>query len=266
MKSLATAAREYLALRRTLGFKLRHETWWLPDFVAYMRSHRSSVITTALALGWAQQPPDADPSWWAKKLAAIRCFARHHHASDPRTEIPPPDLLPYQRRRLTPHLYTDEEVTAVLQQARRLRNPLLSATYTTLLGLLVATGLRVSEAIGLDQDDIDYRESLLIVSRSKFGKSRHVPLHHSTLRALHDYAQVRDRLCPRRRSRSFFVSGAGTRVLHQNFHHAFLRLLKLCAIDGQGSRRPRLHDLRHCAGPRIMPGGAFRVRPTRLSA
>jgi len=244
MKSLAMAAREYLALRRTLGFKLRHETWWLPDFVEYLRSH-GSVITTALALRWAQQPPDADPNWWAKKLAAIRRFARHHHVSDPRTEIPPPDLLPYQRHRLTPHLYTDDEVTALLQEARRLRNPLKSATYTTLLGLLAATGLRVSEAIGLDQDDIDYHQSLLIVSRSKFGKSRHVPIHDSTLRALHDYARVRDRLCPRRRSRSFFVSRAGTRVLHQNFHHAFLRLLRLCALDGQGGRRPRLHDLRH---------------------
>jgi integrase/recombinase XerD len=245
MKSLAAAAKDYLALRRALGFKLYHETWWLPDFVAFLRSHGSCAITTALALRWAQQPPDGAPNWWAKKLRAIRCFARHHHASDPRTEIPASDLLPYRPRRLTPHLYTDEEVTALLQQARRLHDPLLSATYTTLLGLLAATGMRVGEAIGLDQDDIDWRRSLLIVSNSKFGKSRHVPVHCSTLTALHDYAQVRDRLRPRRSEQSFFVSGVGRRVIHQNFHHVFLRLLRLCGIRGRGDRRPRLHDLRH---------------------
>jgi len=245
MKSLATAAAEYLALRRALGFKLYHETWWLPDFVAYLRSHGSSVITTALALRWAQQPPDGAPDWWATKLRAIRRFARHHHASDPRTEIPPSDLLPYRSRRLTPYLYTDEEVTALLQQARRLRDPLLSATYTTLLGLLAATGMRVSEAIGLDQDDVDRRRSLLIVSNSKFGKSRHVPVHCSTLTVLQGYAQVRDRLRPRRPQQSFFVSGVGTRVIHQNLHRVFWRLLRLCEIGGRGGRRPRLHDLRH---------------------
>jgi integrase/recombinase XerD len=146
MKPLAVAAADYLALRRGLGFKLRHETWWLPDFVAFLDSHRSPTITTELALRWAQQPPDADPSWWAKKLGAIRRFAHYLHACDPRTEVPPVDLLPYRARRLDPHIYTDAELAALLAEAHRLPNPLTSATYTTLLGLLAAsrtsTGLR----------------------------------------------------------------------------------------------------------------------------
>jgi len=245
MKPLATAVAEYLTVRRALGFKLYHETWWLPDFVAYLSSHGSSVITTELALRWAQQPADGDPNWWARKLGAIRQFARHHHACDPCTEIPPPDLLPSRRRRQTPHIYTHEEVTALLQEARRLPDPLTSATYSTLLGLLAATGMRVGEAIGLDELDVDWGRSLVTVSHGKFGKSRHVPLHSSTLAALHDYAQTRDRLRPRSRAPSFFISRAGTRLIHQNFHRVFLRLVRLSGIGGRGGRRPRLHDLRH---------------------
>ena len=255
MKPLAAAAADYIRLRRALGFKLRHETWWLPDFVAFLESHGSSVITTELALRWAQQPVDGDPTGWAKKLGAIRQFARHHHACDPRTQIPPPDLLPYRRQRQTPHIYTDEEVKSLLQEARRLPDPLVSATYSTLLGLLAATGMRVGEAIGLDEPDVDWPRSLITVRKSKFGKSRHVPLHCSTLTALHDYAQTRDRLCLRPHASSFFISRVGTRVLHQKFHHVFLRLLRFSGIRGQYARRPRLHDLRHYAELRIMPGG-----------
>lgn len=244
MKSLLAAATDYLALRRALGFKLRHETWWLPDFVAYLASHGSSTITTELALRWAQQPADANPSWWARKLGAIRRFAQYHHASDPRTEVPAADLLPYRARRQTPHIYGDEEVAALLQQARRLPDPLTSASYTTLLGLLAATGMRVGEALGLDQQDIDWRQSLLTVRHSKFGKTRQLPVHGSTISALRDYIQVRDRLC-RRRTPSFFVSRVGTRVIHQNFHHVFLRLIARSGIGAGSAHRPRLHDLRH---------------------
>jgi integrase len=245
MTSLAVAAAEYLAMRRALGFKLYHQTWWLPDFVAFLRSQGSSTITADLAVRWAQQPLDAHPNWWAKKLGAIRRFARHYQAYDPRTEIPAPDLLPYRILRQTPHIYTDEEISALLQGARRLRRRLLAETYAALIGLLAATGMRVGEALALDKQDLDRHRSLLTVQRGKFGKSRALPLQASTMAALHDYARLRDRLCPRRGSASFFVSSTGTRVIHQNFHHVFLRLVRRGGIGGPGPRRPRLHDLRH---------------------
>ena len=140
MKRLSKAVREYLALRRSLGFKLRHETWWLPDFISYLKQHRSSVITTKLALRWAQQPPDGNPNWWAKRLGAVRCFAKHHHAFDPRTEVPPTDLIPYRTTRVTPYVYTNEEVAELMRHAANLPRPLQSATYSTLIGLLAATG------------------------------------------------------------------------------------------------------------------------------
>ncbi len=245
MTPLAAAAAEYLSMRRALGFKLYHETWWLPDFVAFLASHGSSTITAELAVRWAQQPADADPNWWATKLGAIRRFARHYHAFDPRTEIPAADLLLRRTVRQTPHIYTDEEISALMQAARRLRRRMLRATYATLIGLLAATGMRVGEALALDDEDMDWPRSLVAVNRGKFGKSRELPLHASTMAALHQYARLRDRLRPRRCTASFFVSTTGTRVIHQDFHHVFLRLVRLCGIGGPGARRPRLHDIRH---------------------
>ncbi|HEY2943597.1 MAG TPA: tyrosine-type recombinase/integrase [Vicinamibacteria bacterium] len=245
MTRLAAAAAEYLRMRRALGFKLYHETWWLSDFVAFLGAHGSSTITAELAVRWAQQPADAHPNWWATKLGAIRQFARHYHAYDPRTEIPAPDLLPHRALRETPHIYTDEEIRALLHGARRLRRRMLRGTYATVIGLLAATGMRVGEALALDDQDVDWRRSLVTVNKGKFGKSRELPLHPSTVAALHHYARLRDRLCPRRRTASFFVSSTGKRVLHQNFHHVFLRLVRLCGIGIPAARRPRLHDMRH---------------------
>lgn len=245
MTRLAVAAERYLAVRRALGYRLRHETWWLPDFVAFLRRRRSSIITAALALEWACQPTGTSRGWWAKRLSAVRQFARHHHASDPRTEIPAGDLLPHRRHRLTPHLYSPEEVAALMREAGRLRRRLQAATYEAVLGLLAATGMRVSEALTLDDADVGWDRQCLTVRGSKFGKSRYVPLHPTAVTALRAYVGRRDQLRPHRRSPAFFLSSTGTRILHQDFHRAFLRLLTRTGLDRGPRRRPRLHDLRH---------------------
>ncbi len=241
---LSRSVEEYLALRRALGFKLRHETWFLPDFVAFLAAHGSPVVTTELAVRWAQQPPGTSQRWWARRLGAVRCFARHHRAFDPRTEVPPPDLIRYREQRRTPHIYTCDEIAALMREAQSLSGRMRSETYATLIGLLAATGMRVGEAIALDDADVDWARSLLTVRHTKFQKSRLVPVHASTLAALRAYVARRDQLLPRRRSLSLFVSGVGARVHHQNFNRVFIRLVQLTGA-GRGRSRPRIHDLRH---------------------
>ncbi len=252
MKRLAESVREYLALRRALGFKLRRETWLLPDFVSFLEAHKSAVITTELALRWAQRPPGTTPRWHAARLGVVRTFAQHHRAFDVRTEVPPSDLLPYPKQRQTPHIYSDDEIAGLMRHASCLPHPLQSATYTTLFGLLAATGMRVGEAIALDHHDIDWRRALVTVRDGKFKKSRELPVHHTTLGALHAYANRRDRHRPHRRSPSFFLSSVGTRVVLQNFQHVFLRLLRLTGLDRGPGRRPRIHDLRHTFAVRTL--------------
>ena len=245
MNDLQRAVEKYLSLRRTLGHKLEREGSLLPDFVTYLKEHGSPIITTALAVQWAIQPTNATPSWCAKRLSMVRCFARHLRAVEPATEVPPVHILPNRKTRQTPYLYSDADIDGLLDGCRRFRGPLRPTTYETLLCLLVVTGMRVGEAIALDRSDVDTCEELIIVRNSKFGKSREVPVHKTTIEALRAYADKRDRLFPRPKSPSFFVSQAGTRLIYNNVHHGFLRLVRWAGLENRRPRRPRLHDLRH---------------------
>jgi integrase/recombinase XerD len=99
MKPLTKAIHDYLALRRSLGFKLHDAGRALAKFASFMEQQNADCITTQLALHWAQQPSDAQPAHWAQRLSYVRCFARHHVANDPNTEVPPPGLLPFRAAR-----------------------------------------------------------------------------------------------------------------------------------------------------------------------
>lgn len=242
---LAQSARQYLKLRRALGFKLEHAGWYLPEFVSFLAAHRSSVITTDLALRWAQQRSTNLPITCAKRLETIRCFARYQHALDARTEVPPPDLIPCSGRRRRPYIYTDDEIVTLMQAARRLTYPLQAATYETVIGLLAVTGMRIAEAKTLDDRDVDWGRSLLTVNRTKFQKSRLVPVDRSTLTALRRYTAERDRVFPRRPTTCFFVTSVGTPLVKQNFGHVFRRLVRTSGVGRDGEPRPRIHDLRH---------------------
>ena len=102
MKPLTKAIQDYLALRRNLGFKLRDAGMVLAKFASFMEQRNAQCITTQLALEWAQQPSNAQRALWAQRLSYVRCFARHHIGSDPKTEIPPPGLLPFRPARAHP--------------------------------------------------------------------------------------------------------------------------------------------------------------------
>jgi integrase/recombinase XerD len=245
MTRLAAAVQQYLALRKSLGYKLYLASLWLPDFASFLDAHGSSVITTALAVKWARLPAKASPPHWAHRLSVIRQFARHHRAFDARTEVPPVDMIPYRAQRLIPHVYTAEQVTALMYEAACLSFPLRAASYEAILGLLAVTGMRVSEVLALNDDDLDGGRQLLTIRSSKFGKSRHVPLHSTTLAALRDYACRRDQLRPHHKCPAFFISSRGGLVFLQNLNQVFPQLLERAGLDRGPGRRPRIHDLRH---------------------
>jgi integrase/recombinase XerD len=178
----------------------------------------------------------------------VRQFARHCSATDPRTIVPPPDLLPYQQRRPAPYIYRDEQITQLLQAAQRLPSSrgLRSHTYTTLFGLYVVTGMRCNEALQLDRGDVDLTNGMITVRNTKFGKSRYVPLHPTANRALQRYAVRRDRVCREPVSPSFFLSEWGTRLSQSAVEDTFVKLSCQIGLRQHGvSRGPRIHDLRH---------------------
>jgi integrase len=248
MSGLHRILRDYLALRRSLGFKLEREGALLSDFVAFVEKSGSRVITVPLALAWAKQPSDATPYWWATRLAMVRGFARYARTLDSSHEVPPRDLLPATRSRPLPYIYSEIDVCALMDATHRVyrrRDPFRSHTYRTLIGLLACTGMRVGETIHLDRLDLDPNEGIITVRDGKFGKSREVPLHPSTLDALLEYARHRDRRFPHPKSSAFFLSLAGTRLIYKNVHLTFLRLVEWAGLAQRQPRRPRIHDLRH---------------------
>jgi integrase/recombinase XerD len=250
VKRLEQALNDYLRIRRSLGYRLREPEGLLRNFIAFLQAERVSYITRQVALRWATQPAKAQPATWAGRLGIIRRFAIWHSATEPRTEIPPAGLLPHRYRRKPPHIYSDEEIEIVLRESQQLPSPngLRARTYTTLFGLLVATGMRVNEALGLDRVDVDLERGILYIRRTKFGKSRYVPVHASTLAALKKYAEVRDRVFPAPLIPAFFISEKGSRITEWIARYTFAKLSQRVGLrasaKGHG-RGPRLQDMRH---------------------
>lgn len=248
MNTLTDAINHYLALRRGLGFKLIQVEYLLHHFATFMKQHDAAYITIELALQWAVEPQQTNPAYWAKRLRAVRGFARHHSATDPRTEIPAPGLLPYRPARAKPYLYSEDDIQHLMKAARALppRNGLRGWTYSCLLGLLAVTGLRISEALALKRDDVDLNEGLLTIRQAKFAKSRLVPLHASTQAVLRTYGQRRDAYPACRHSIYFLISEKGTSLSASTVRGVFCKLSRQIGLRGPDDRHgPRLHDLRH---------------------
>lgn len=246
MSAFGQSVEDYLSIRRALGYKLVDEGRLLFDFADFVDQAGAVAVTTDLAVAWAMRPQHSSTGWWARRLSMVRGFARYHQTIDPASEIPPVGLLPRRSHRPTPYLYSDEEITVLLAAARTLSPQLRAATYETLLGLLVSTGMRIGEAMRLDDPDIDWANAVVTVNNSKFGRSRFVPVHPSTLDALRAYTDLRDRLCPHPNAPSVFVSPRAARLAHSTINDTFHQLLDQVGLDRATSgNRPRVHDFRH---------------------
>jgi len=246
--TLKKTLKEYLFLRRSLGFKLERVGSLLYGFVEFLEKEKASYITTKLALKWATQSVDVQPARWATRLGTVRLFAKYLSAADPRTEIPPDGLLPYRYKRKQPYIYTGDQILKLLAAAQNLQSErgLLSHTMTTLLGLLAVTGMRISEVINLDRKDVDPEQGILTVRKTKFGKSRLLPVHISTRDKLCEYVRIRNRICPKTKSPAFFVSERGIRMKDEAVRRWFVILSHRIGLRSPGDTHgPRLHDVRH---------------------
>lgn len=245
MSSLRLAVGDYLAMRRALGFKLDREEKLLPRFADFIADRGEQHVTVDAAVAWATLPA-ASAGWWASRLQIARGFAAFMHAIDPVNEIPAPDLLPRPPHRATPYLYTPAQIDALIAAAGTLRTPHRVATMQTLLGLLTVTGTRISEIVGLDQDDFDARTGCLLVRDTKFGKSRELALHPSTVTAVKRYLRRADRPPPPAGTSALLVTIVGTRLGTKDVQRTFATLRHRAGIEPRSaSCRPRLHDIRH---------------------
>ena len=244
MSALGRHVEEYLALRRSLGFKLEHEEQLLTHFVAHSEAAGEEHLTSDLAIAWAKLPVTASPNQWAKRLGVVRRFAVYLVTLDPATEVPPSGIFPTTRHRPSPYLFSDSDIERVLAAARRLAPPLRAATHEALFGLLAASGMRIGEVISLARGDVDLQSGVITIRHAKFDRTRFVPLHESTTRALSVYAATRARLCRQPRADVFFCSSLGTALDRSAVDKTFREITTALGLRTP-TTRPRVHDFRH---------------------
>jgi integrase len=247
MTTLAQHLDDYLQLRRTFGHKLEHAHRVLPWFVTYLDEHDAEFVTIEAALAWSLEPVvPAGSVVPADRMMVVRGFARYLSGIDPRTEVPPAGTIRHPRHWRRPFIYTDSDVLAMIEQARVLiAQPLRSATYQTLIGLLATTGVRIGEALRLDRGDLDRADGVLRIRESKFGKSRLVPLQASAVDALERYDHTRQQLLREPSTDSLFVSLRGTRVIYECVWPTHRMLCERAGVGASSNVRPRVHDHRH---------------------
>ena len=246
---LRLAAQDYLTMRRALGFELVSQGRLLMQFVSYCEAHGLEQLRSDEAINWAAHPPKGgqDRVYQARRLGVVRDFARHLATIDPDTEVPAHDVLPYHARHVCPHIYSHEQILLLIDAAAQLKPRLRALTWQMLLALLAVTGMRISEACNLNDDDIDVERGTIRILNSKFKKSRQVLVHSTTLVALEDYRQQRDLLWePTTGSRALIVTSRGTRLNPEYARQTFAKLINATGIQARaGQHRPRLHDIRH---------------------
>jgi integrase/recombinase XerD len=248
VSALRVRAEQYLAMRRALGFKLESQGPRLMSFVGFCEERGAEHVNADLAIAWATQTirGSSDEVYQARRLDTVRIFARHLQALDPATEVPPEDVLSRRYRRIPPYLYPPDEVAALMNAANGLSPAIRAATWQTLIGLLAVTGMRQGEACHLRRDDVDLQAGTLVITDSKFGKSRLVFLHPSAVTELRAYAQSRDEAFPNPQVDTFLVNSRGGTLDKHNIQHTFAVLVAAAGIQApRGRRAPRLHDLRH---------------------
>jgi integrase len=209
-----------------------------------------------LAFSWAAASRRAGPIGRARRLDVVRPLASFCAAIEPETEIPPVRVFGPSHRRVSPHIFTDDELGQLLAAASDLPPPkgLRSATMSCLLGLLAATGLRISEALHLRRSDVDLAQALVCVLQTKYRKSRYVPLHPTACEALATYVRKRDQRVPLPTDPAFFLLDDGHALDYQRALYAFRRLRAALGWDRRPGRRPRLYDLRHSFACRRLLG------------
>jgi integrase/recombinase XerD len=258
MTTLSQRLNDYLVVRRSLGYDLSFTGRVLRRFTAFAESEGADHVTVDLFLRWRAAFGSANNNTWSARLGMVRVFAGWLQAHDARTEIPPPGLISGKLRRARPHIYTNAEITMIVTRAAKLpsRYGLRGWTCSTLFGLIAVTGLRISEAIGLDDHDVDLDEGVITVRRGKNGKARFVPIVPSTIDRLGAYRTERTRLLGASPG-PFFLVEDGQRPSDCCARYNFalvsqgigLREMQRFCKHGRG---PRIHDLRHTFAVRTM--------------
>jgi integrase len=241
----------YLALRRATGFAMKTAEYLLRSFAAFAAEHGQTHVKGQTAIDWAALGPTVAQR--DARLTAVCRFVRHIQVEDTRHELPPANHFGARKKRRTPHIYTANEIGRLVEAALRLRpmGGLRPHTYATLIALLAATGLRISEALKLTVADVT--SDGLLIRKTKVRKTRLVPLHETAAAGLQRYLAHRG---PGSDDEAVFVDKRGRPLRYLAVKETFDRLVDKAGVKPRSARRPRLHDLRHTFAVRALQGSS----------
>ena len=244
---LTRAVETYLAVRRAAGFVLRDEGSYLKSFAAFSEARRQHYVSAKIAIEWAGLAQSRQQR--ARQLGMVIRFARYLRAENERHEVPPAFFGREKLPRPTPYILTPKQIQQLITAASHTRRPFCGATYSTLFALMACTGLRVSEPTHLRLDDIT--PDGLVIRRTKFRKSRLVPLHETAQVALERYLQQRRSHVPL--DDHVFVSLRRKRLSVDAVRSAFETAVKQAGLPpGPGGVRPTPRSLRHTFAVRAL--------------
>jgi len=256
---LGSLMKRHLQLRRSLGYELRTAEIALDQFGAYAAASFPDCqkVTRTMITGYLQKISNLHPITRHSQLSVLRQFCRFLFQLDPENYIPEGHLLPASKSDFQPHIYTVNEVVQLMDAARRLppAGSLRPHTYSTLIGLLWASGLRGGELIRLNLEDVDLERGVLHIRQTKNFKSRLVPLTDSARVALLAYRDARARLGTAQHPQSpFFINERKHRCASRTVIGTFRMLTRQLGLTSAYGREPRLHDLRHTWATRCLAG------------
>lgn len=252
---VALMADRYLHMRRAMGYTLHQQGQMLLDFAKFFQETGAEYVSSDVILEWVTLPSDADQTWLYARLGAIRPFAQFLQAFDPQTQVPEASIIQDGNHRARPYIFSDAEISRLLEAADKLHPAFRALTYRSYISLVAVTGMRRREATALDRSDIDWENGALTIREAKFHKSRRLPLHPSTIEALKDYAHHRDLAFGTKKQQAFFVSTRGTRLIPDNASHVFTHLVREAGMPLlEQHHQQHLHDLRHTFAVRTLQG------------
>jgi integrase/recombinase XerD len=250
------AVESYLAVRHAAGFDLKNAEYLLRSFAYFAAERKETNVRATMAIDWASQ--SSSLAQRDARLKTVCRFARYLRAEDNRHEVPPADHFGYRKTRRVPHIYSHGEINRLIDAALGLPGTLQPQTYATLIGLLVATGLRISEALSLQFSDVT--TGGLLIRKTKFQTTRLVPLHETTEAGLDRYLICRRRV--HSKGEDVFVIDDGRRLPYWHVHRTYRKLLKTANVSAAGSSHHRLHEMRHTFAVRALeasPAGRQRI-------
>lgn len=240
---------EYLSYRRSLGFSLHIEGQQLIKFANYVDSKNyTEFLTEDIAIEWAKSSKKSSRITWARRLEIIRPFAKYCCITEPETQIPKSNIFGKPHRRKSPYIFSKNEIYQILETTKYLvpQGGLRPLSFRYLFSLLYVTGLRISEALKLLPEDVDLKEGILLIRKTKFNKSRIVPLDKTTVKALSEYCNQRNKYVLPSNLRNFFIIDSGKPITLRAAEYAFLRIRNILGWNNKSQNKiPRIYDLRH---------------------